>query len=75
MPKPDTSPEELEPVNVSVQVAARLIGVTPWSIYQLLNDPDCPLQSGYFGKRRLITLESVRQFANNLPTERPEVTA
>lgn len=72
MSKPDTSPDNLDPVNVSVKTAARLIGVTPWSIYQLLNDPDCPLDSGYFGKRRLITLESVRRFASNLPSERPE---
>lgn len=75
MAQPDTSSDELEPVNVSVSTAARLIGVTPWSVYQLLNDPDCPLESGYFGKRRLITLESVRRFAKNLPKTRPEATA
>lgn len=71
MSKPDTP----EPIFVSVKQAAGMLGVTPWSVYQLLGDPDCPIDNRYFGKRRLVSVDSLREYAANLPTERLEVTA
>jgi hypothetical protein len=57
---------------VSVKQAAEMLNVTPWSVYELLKDPACTLDARYFGKRRLVSLDSVRKFAASLPTERPE---
>lgn len=73
MTSPDTA--KLEPIFVSVKQAADMLNVTPWSVYQLLGEKDCPLDSRYFGKRRLVSVASLREYAANLPTERPEVTA
>ena len=73
MSKPDTA--GLEPIFISVKKAADMLDVTPWSIYELLKQEPCPLVAQYFGKRRLVRLDSVRAFADNLPTERPETVA
>lgn len=70
-----TDTAELEPIFVSVKQAADMLGVTAWSVYQLLGDPASSLESRYFGKRRLVSLASLREYAANLPTERPEETA
>ena len=73
MSKPDTT--SLDPIFVSVKQAAEMLNVTPWSMYQLLNEPKCPVDSRYFGKRRLVNVESLREYAASLPTERPETVA
>jgi excisionase family DNA binding protein len=58
----------LDPIFISVKQAARLLNLTPWSVYQLCDEGT--LESQYFGKRRLVRLTSVRAFADGLPTER-----
>lgn len=69
------SPDTPDPIFISVKQAAAMLGITPWSVWQILGDPDCPIDSRYFGKRRLVSVESLRRYAESLPKERPEVTA
>lgn len=71
MSSSDTS-AALDPIFVSVAQAAHMLNIKPWSVYQILKEADCELDARYFGKRRLISVESLRQYAANLPTERPE---
>ena len=71
----DTS-SDLEPIFISVKKAAEMIGVKPWTFWnQILNDPDCTIDTRYFGRRRLVVLQSLREYAANLPTERQEPVA
>lgn len=64
----------LEPIFVSVKEAAKALGISPWVCYQLLDDEDCALESRYQGRRRLVRVESIRRYADSLPTERPDTT-
>lgn len=60
----------LTPILVSVKQAAQMLGVSPWTCYQLADAGE--IQSRYMGRRRLIVFESLRNYAEGLPTERPE---
>jgi excisionase family DNA binding protein len=62
-----------EPITVSVKAAAEMTGLSRWTIYQLLDNGD--VASVYKGSRRLVLVESLRDYIANLPTERPEVSA
>lgn len=70
-----TDTSNLEPIYISVKQAADMLNITPWSIYKELKNPASLLDDRYFGKRRLITVDSVRAFGANFPTERPETVA
>jgi len=59
---------ELEPIFISVKETARILSLTPWSVYQLCDQGE--LEAQYHGKRRLVRLASVRSYADRLPTER-----
>lgn len=61
----------IEPIFVSVKEAARALNISPWSCYQLLDDK--LIVSRYQGRRRLVDVASLREYAASLPTERPEV--
>lgn len=56
-----------EPIFVTVKEAARLLGVSPWTCYQLLKSDD--IESRYIGRRRLIPLIALMEYAACLPTE------
>lgn len=56
----------LDPIFVSVKEAARILGITPWSVYKLLDQR--AIVSQYHGKRRLVRVDSLREYADNLPT-------
>lgn len=58
----------ITPIFVSVQETADMLNLTPWSIYRLLDAGD--IKSQYKGKRRLVLLTSVHEYAEALPTER-----
>jgi excisionase family DNA binding protein len=58
----------LEPIFISVKEAARLLNLTPWTVYQLCDTQE--IEAQYHGKRRLVRLASVRSYADRLPTER-----
>jgi excisionase family DNA binding protein len=49
----------MDPLLVSVQEAARMLGIGRTSIYQLINSGE--LQTMKLGRRRLITIESLRR--------------
>lgn len=59
------------PIFVSVKDAARMLGISPWSCYQLLNEDPPPIESRYKGRRRLVLVTSLHEYAKTLPTERP----
>jgi hypothetical protein len=53
---------------VSVKEAANMLGgITPWQVYRLLDAQE--IESRYIGKRRMVVLESLREYAANLPTQ------
>lgn len=63
---PDTG--TVEPIFVSVKDAAQILGgISPWSVYQLLDNK--VIASQYHGRRRLVRLDSLREYAKGLPTE------
>lgn len=61
---------DLTPIHVTAKDAAAILGggVSPWTIHQL-----CRLgkiDSRFQGKRRMVVLASLRDYAENLPTTR-----
>ena len=62
----------LEPIFVSVKDAAAALGLSTWQMYQLLDDEARPIDSRYQGRRRLVSVESLRKYADTLPSERAE---
>lgn len=63
----------LEPIFVSVKEAARLLNLTPGTVYNQILDGGL-VESHYYGRRRMVVLASLREFAKSLPTERPEAS-
>ena len=58
-------PTEPDPIFISVKETARLLNLTPWSVYALLDDQK--IESRYHGRRRLVSMASVKDYAANLP--------
>lgn len=54
-----------DPIFISVKDAARLLNLTTWTIYKLLDEQ--AIASQYQGRRRLVRLESVHAYADSLP--------
>lgn len=65
--------DDLDPIFVSVKQAARMLALEPASVYALLDQQ--AVASQYFGKRRLVVLASLREYAAALPTTRPRPEA
>lgn len=63
----DHQPSEgsISPIFVSVKEAAKALNISPWSCYQLLDRR--VIDSRYQGRRRLVLVESLREYAKNLP--------
>ncbi len=57
----------LEPYNVGIPEAARLIGCGRSTVYALLNAG--ALRSIHIGSRRLVTMESIRQLNDALASK------
>lgn len=68
-----TTRDNLDPIFVSVKEAARAVNVSPWTMYQLLDAQE--VEGRYQGRRRLVVVESLREYARNLPNERPDTVA
>jgi hypothetical protein len=66
----DVNEALVDPIFVSVKQAAHMLAVSPWTCYQLLEAQT--IASQYQGRRRLVLLSSLREYAANLPTARPE---
>lgn len=60
---------EIQPIFISVKDAAKMLNLTTWYVYKLLDER--AIDSRYSGKRRLVLLASVHEYAANLP-EYPE---
>lgn len=74
MELPPTPSGTIDPIFVSVKEAARALNISTWSCYQLLDENK--IDSRYQGRRRLVDVASLREYARNLPTERDDaVTA
>lgn len=58
---------QVAPIFTSVKEAAHMLGLTPWTVYQLLDKQ--LIESRYHGRRRLVVVESLREYAESLPSE------
>ncbi|HEX8489360.1 MAG TPA: helix-turn-helix domain-containing protein [Propionibacteriaceae bacterium] len=56
----------LTPIFVSVKQAAQMLGISPWSCYQLLDAG--AVDSRYQGRRRLVRVTSLHEYAESLPS-------
>ena len=51
-----------------------MLAISPWSAYQLLESGQ--IESRYMGRRRLVSVASIREFAKGLPlTSEKDATA
>lgn len=53
-----------EPILISVKEAARLLNLTPWSVYEKCNSG--VLASGKDGRRRMVSKASVKEYADQV---------
>lgn len=65
--------EQIDPIYVPVKEAARLLGLSTWSVYQKLDAQ--VIESRYDGRKRLVSMASLREYADSLPEVRTESTA
>lgn len=56
----------LEPIFCSVTDAARLLALSPRFVYDILDKG--AIESRYQGRKRLVVIESLRRYAEGLPT-------
>lgn len=68
----DTS-DSLDPIFVSVKQMAQMLGLSTWVAYTILNEQQ--VKSRYVGRRRLVELKSLREYAANLPEYPAEESA
>jgi excisionase family DNA binding protein len=66
----EPSVNQMTPIFVSVKEAARILGLGTWSVYKLLDDQ--LIASQYQGRKRLVRVDSLREYADSLPTEAPK---
>lgn len=64
------SADHVQPIFVSVKEAARILALTPWSIYKLLDEQ--AIKSQYHGRKRLVSVESLHEYAAGLPIVAPD---
>lgn len=64
---------DIQPIFVSVAKAAELLGLAKLTVYRMCDEQI--LVSQYHGTRRLVRLASVQEYADGLPTHRPEAEA
>jgi hypothetical protein len=62
-------PDGIDPIFVSVKQAATALSVTPWTVYQLANAGR--IETRYEGRRRLVLVSSLREYADSLPSTAP----
>jgi len=61
---------QITPIFVTVKEAAQILALDTWSIYKLLNEQK--VKSQYHGRKRLVSVESLHEYAASLPTTAPE---
>lgn len=55
----------LDPHYVSVEEAADFLALSKWSVYKLLDSQT--IESRYQGRKRLVVVTSLREYAEGLP--------
>jgi excisionase family DNA binding protein len=65
--------DQVDPIYVSVKEAARILGLSTWSLYKKLDDQ--AIESRYDGRKRLVVVASLREYAAALPATAPVVEA
>ena len=70
MGSPVATSGKIEPLFMSVKDAAATFAVSTWQMYQMLDEG--VIDSRYQGRRRLVSVESLRRYAASLPTSAPE---
>lgn len=65
-------PANLDPIYVSVMEAARILGVSTWLMYKRLDEQ--AIESRYEGRKRLVLLTSLREYAAAMPTTASKVS-
>lgn len=63
----------LEPIFVTVAEAADALGMKPYRMYELLNGGE--IDGRYDGTKRLVSVRSLREYAESLPTEPPKAAS
>ena len=61
---------KIDPISISVKDAAATLGVSPMTVYRLCDAQ--AIESVYLGRKRLVLVASLREYAANLPTTAPE---
>lgn len=61
--------DQVDPIFVTVKEAARILGVSTWTLYQRLDQQ--AIASRYDGRKRLVVLKSLREYAAALPEVAP----
>jgi excisionase family DNA binding protein len=64
---------QIQPIFVSVKEAAQMLSLTPWSVYKLLDEQK--IRSQYAGRKRLVRVDSLNEYADSLPIIAPESDA
>ena len=59
----------LDPIFVSVKEAATMLGLSTWAVYQKLDQQ--VIESRYEGRKRLVSVASLREYAAALPSAKP----
>lgn len=60
----------LDPMYCSVKEAAKFLGdISTWQVYALLDGKK--IESRYQGRRRLVVVSSLREYAEALPSDSP----
>ena len=67
--------EGIGPILISVKRAAEAVGLSTWQMYQLTSGDQPEIRVRYRGSRKLVEVDSLKQWASNLPTERPAESA
>lgn len=57
---------DLDPIFVEVKEAARVLACSTWQVYKLLDSQT--IESRYQGRKRLVVVSSLREYAEGLPT-------
>jgi len=59
----------IDPIYISIKEAADALGVNPMTIYRLCDKQ--LIENRYQGRKRLVSVESLREYAADLPTTPP----
>lgn len=63
----------IEPIFVTVKEAAEALGLQTYRVYELLNTGE--IAGRYDKSKRLVSVASLREFAEGLPSEPPQQAA